>query len=184
MCLDLVVAIPLTPARARPTLIFLSRSESQSRLLFLSKVYSWVCPYFHHSSFPRLTPFGVTVGRHNMAGLNFDVLLVICRFITDVSTVLSFSLTCSTLRPVAIERRVSMRPVAIDQTSSLRDLYNFIFVDEKTRSPHIHTITIEERNPGSSLTQATSSEGDIDCMVAILASATHMRTLFLHVQRP
>ncbi|KAI1786146.1 hypothetical protein LXA43DRAFT_1099514 [Ganoderma leucocontextum] len=115
-----------------------------------------------------------------MTGLNFDVLLVICGFITDVSTVLSFSLTCSTLRPSGVERRLSMRPVTIDDAKSLGDLYNFIFIDEKARGPHIHTITIEECNPGWSLPWY---EDLMDRMLAVLASATRMRTLSLYVPR-
>ncbi|KAI1784584.1 hypothetical protein LXA43DRAFT_1101220 [Ganoderma leucocontextum] len=108
--------------------------------------------------------------------LNFDVLREICGFLTDVPDVLSFSLTCSTLRPFAIERRLRMRAIAIDTEESIRNLHNFLFVDEKRRGPHIHTLTI----PVCSISPGPSEEL-VDRLLAVFASATRLRTLSLHV---
>ncbi|KAI1782031.1 hypothetical protein LXA43DRAFT_552276 [Ganoderma leucocontextum] len=111
-----------------------------------------------------------------MTELNFDVLRVICGLLTNVPAVLSFSLTCSTLHPVAVERRLSMRAVTIHSAESVRDLHNYIFVDEKRRGQHIRAITI----PFSDM-DPNSSEELVDRLLAVFESASHVRTLSLYV---
>ena len=112
-----------------------------------------------------------------MTELNFDVLLQICGLLSDVRDVLSFSLTCSTLHPVAVERRLSMRPVTIVSAKSIHDFYNFIFVDEKRRGKHVRAITILGTHSESS----NSSEELLDCLLAIFKSVPRIRALSLYM---
>ncbi|KAI1781967.1 hypothetical protein LXA43DRAFT_1154019 [Ganoderma leucocontextum] len=111
-----------------------------------------------------------------MSRLNLDVLREICGFLTAVRDVLSVSRTCSTLPTVAVERRLSMRPIIIDRAQSLRYLYNFVFVDKERRGPHIRAIAIPE-----SISHKGLSEDLADLFLAVLASATSLRTLTLYV---
>ncbi|KAI1782370.1 hypothetical protein LXA43DRAFT_871315, partial [Ganoderma leucocontextum] len=111
-----------------------------------------------------------------MTQLNFDVLRLICSVLTDVSDVLSFSLTCSSLRPVAVRQRLSMRPITLADPKSVRDLYNFVFVDEQARGPQICAITIPVQR-----TLRDPSKQLVDCLLAVLVSATSLRTLSLYV---
>lgn len=112
-----------------------------------------------------------------MTQLNLDVLREICGHLTDVSDVLSFSLVCSNLRPVAIKRRLSMRAIIIDGEESLRDLYNFTFVDEKRRGPYIDSII----TPMTYDKLSKASDELVSQFVAVLACATRARMLSLHV---
>ncbi|KAI1786134.1 hypothetical protein LXA43DRAFT_76903 [Ganoderma leucocontextum] len=108
--------------------------------------------------------------------LNVDVLREICGFLTAVRDVLSLSRTCSTLRIVAVERRLSMRTITINCARSLRALYNFVFVDKERRGPHIRAISTPE-----SISPERLSEDLADLFLAVLASATRLRTLTLYV---
>ena len=114
-----------------------------------------------------------------MTELNFDVLRLICGLITEVPDVLSLSLTCSMLHPMAVERRLSMRTITISSAESIRDLYNFIFVDEERRGQHICSITV----PVHDITPSSSKEL-VDCLLAILQSARRLHTISLCVPSP
>lgn len=116
----------------------------------------------------------------NMGQLNLDVLREICGFLMDVPDVLSFSLTCSTLRPIAVERRLSMRDITIWSATSIRDVYNFVFVDEKRRGQHIRAITI----PVYSDIPPEPSDELINVLVSVLASATHVRKFSFYLPVP
>ena len=115
-----------------------------------------------------------------MAQLNLDVLREICGFLTDVPDVLSLSLTCSALRPVAVERRLSMRDITIWSAESIRNLHNYIFVDEKRRGQHIRAITI----PLYSDIPPEPSEELINVLVSVLASATRVRKFSFYLLVP
>ncbi len=108
--------------------------------------------------------------------LNVDVLRLICDFLADVQTVLAFSLTCSVLRPIAVERRLAMRPITIAGAKSIRDLHDFIFVNVERRAQHIRAITIPVQpvlpDPPEEL---------VDRLLAVLASATRLRALSFYV---
>ncbi|PIL27930.1 hypothetical protein GSI_09965 [Ganoderma sinense ZZ0214-1] len=113
-----------------------------------------------------------------MSRLNLDVLCSVCSFITDVPDILAFSLTCSTLRPPAIRRRLGMRPVVITDAMSINTLHAFIFVDKAGRSPHIRAITIpQEAGP----LLKGCPEDLLHRLLAILSAATCVRTLSLHL---
>ncbi|PIL29571.1 hypothetical protein GSI_08207 [Ganoderma sinense ZZ0214-1] len=110
--------------------------------------------------------------------LNLDVLREVCSFLTVVQDVLSFSLTCSALRTIAIERRLTMRPITISHAQSLRDLYHFVFVNKERRGPHLRAIQVEVP---MNISREDLSEDLADHFLALLASATRLRTLTLYV---
>ena len=82
---------------------------------------------------------GSDADSHSGPSLNFDILRLVCNCLTDVPDVLSFSLTCSTLREGALQRRLRMSPVVLDLFGMLtEDFHSFIFEDEGGRAPHIY----------------------------------------------
>ena len=114
-----------------------------------------------------------------MSSLNFDVLHEICGFLTTIGDVMSFSSTCSTLRTVAVERRLSMRVNTIHRPKSLHNLYNFVFVDEGQRGPYIRAIDVRVN-----MFHEEFSEDVVDRFLALLAAATRLRTLILILNAP
>ena len=108
--------------------------------------------------------------------LNLDVLREICGFLTAVQDVLAFSSTCSNIRTIAVERRLSMRPVTISRAQSLRDLHNFVLVNKERRGPHIRAIDVP-----MNISREDLSKDLVDRFLAVLASATRLRTLTLYV---
>ncbi len=92
---------------------------------------------------------------------------------------LAFSLTCSVLRPIAVERRLAMRSITIAGAKSIRDLHDFIFIDVERRGQHIRAITI----PAQPILPDPSEEL-VDCLLAVLASATRLRVLSIYVPEP
>ena len=62
-----------------------------------------------------------------------------------------------------------------DHPKSLHNFYNFVFVDEARRGPHIRAIDIRMNMLG-----ADFSEDVVDRFLALLAAATRLRTLTLH----
>ncbi|KAM5535297.1 hypothetical protein V8D89_010982 [Ganoderma adspersum] len=111
-----------------------------------------------------------------MTELNFDVLRLICGLIAEVPDVLSFSLICSMLHPVAVKRRLSMRTITISSVESIRDLYSFVFVDEVQCGQHICSITV----PVHGNTPSSSKEL-VDCLLSIFQSARRVHTISLCV---
>ncbi|KAI1782035.1 hypothetical protein LXA43DRAFT_552392 [Ganoderma leucocontextum] len=111
-----------------------------------------------------------------MPNLYIDLLRLICSFITDVATVLSFSLTCYTLRHDAVARRLNMRPIYIRHgLRSLQDLQNFILVDEERRYPNIRVID-------TSINPSRAGEVDfVDSLLAMFESASRLHTLSILV---
>ncbi|KAI1784586.1 hypothetical protein LXA43DRAFT_208458 [Ganoderma leucocontextum] len=118
------------------------------------------------------TPVVLQTHGANMTGLNFDILREICGLLTDVPAVLSFSLSCSTLHPVAVERRLSMRAITLTSAKSVRDLHNYIFVDEKWRGQHVRAISI----PGYG-ELPRSSEELVDRLIAVFESTPRVHAL-------
>ena len=105
--------------------------------------------------------------------LNFDVLHLICNQLTEVSDVLSFSLTCSTLRNGALQRRLRMSPLILSSPESVERFYMFIFSDPTSRAPHLHGLSISRNFDYTSKDISQL----IHCLVAILREAVHLEYL-------
>ena len=56
--------------------------------------------------------------------LNFDTLRLICNSLTNVSDVLSFALTCSTLKNDAFQRRLQMAPIILSNPEAVDKFFN------------------------------------------------------------
>ena len=106
--------------------------------------------------------------------LNFDVLCLVCNDLTEVSDVLSFALTCSTLRKCALRRRLRMSPVVLTVPSSLAKFHKFIFADPTSRAPYLYGLSI-------SPLLYLAAKGDPSHayhLVAILEAAIHLEYLY------
>ncbi|KAM5543684.1 hypothetical protein V8D89_002935 [Ganoderma adspersum] len=75
--------------------------------------------------------------------LNEDVLVIVSEFLTDVPDVLSFSLTSSSLHPIATRRLLSMRPVSLTEDLSVENFHSFLFADAAIRTLHIRGLRIK-----------------------------------------
>ena len=74
--------------------------------------------------------------------LNFDIPCLICNDLTEVSDVLSLALTCSALRPRALQRRLRMSPVVLSLPESVERFHRFIFADQTSRAPYLYGLKI------------------------------------------
>ncbi len=106
--------------------------------------------------------------------LNFDVLRLICNDLTEVSDVLSFALTCSTLRKGALQRRLRMSPVVLRHPESIEALHRFIFADTTSRAPYLYGLVL---SPDSDYAPKDDPRFII-YLVAILEAATHLEYLY------
>ncbi|KAI1787979.1 hypothetical protein LXA43DRAFT_673278 [Ganoderma leucocontextum] len=95
-----------------------------------------------------------------VARLNVDVLAYICDFLTDVSHILSFALTCSALHPIAIRHLLSMRPVYLTGSASIHQFHSFVFADKLARAQHIRALEIGTRPRLRRLPEATPADDD------------------------
>ena len=100
--------------------------------------------------------------------LNFDALRLVCNCLTDVSDVLSFALTCSTLKNDALQRRLRMSPIVLSNAEVVNKLYSFISADPTSRAPHIY---------GLKLLTFLRDEAVNDRLAAILEGAIHLEYL-------
>ena len=129
--------------------------------------------------------------------LNFDTLRLICNSLTNVSDVLSFALTCSTLKNDAFQRRLQMAPIILSNPEAVNKFFNFIFVDATARAPHIYGLKlpdlpyttervisllhgVELPDPHHNVEADNSPPHPInDRLVALLEGAIHLKYLSL-----
>ncbi|KAM5543690.1 hypothetical protein V8D89_002941 [Ganoderma adspersum] len=105
------------------------------------------------------------------ARLNIDVLAVVCEFLSDVSDVLSLSLTCSSMNPVAIGLLLRMRPVYLKISGpSIRRFHSSLFVHAPARALHVHAIHIDLRCPGA----PPARTDDLSLLLDILDVCKHI----------
>ncbi|KAM5544339.1 hypothetical protein V8D89_001999 [Ganoderma adspersum] len=108
--------------------------------------------------------------------LNEDVLNIVCDFLTDVQDLLAFSLTCSSFRPPAIRRLLSVHPVHITGGQSIRRFHAFIFAGAAARAPLLRTLDIDMR-PFHRL--IPPQPGDASLLIDILTSCQHLERISL-----
>ncbi|KAI1787784.1 hypothetical protein LXA43DRAFT_1097964 [Ganoderma leucocontextum] len=109
---------------------------------------------------------------------NEDILAIACEFITGVSNVLSFALTCSALRPVATQRLLSMRSITLKIDPSVRRFHSFLFADTPARAPHIRAVTIGLESKDASPAIADVAK-DTDLLIDILTACPHLERISL-----
>ncbi|KAM5544156.1 hypothetical protein V8D89_002205 [Ganoderma adspersum] len=84
--------------------------------------------------------------------------------------VLAISLTCSSFRPVAIRRLLSiLRPIHLTGGASVRRFHTFLFADAPARVPPIHALDIE-----TGLAHHPPQPGDAYFLVDILTSCQRL----------
>ena len=116
---------------------------------------------------------GLVDGCAQPSRLNFDVLRLICNDLDKVSDVLSFALTCSTLRKGALQRRLGMSPVVLSLPESVEMFHRFIFADPISRAPYLYGLVL-------SPDYEYAPNGDprfINYLVAIMEAATRLECL-------
>ena len=114
--------------------------------------------------------------------LNLDVLDQICEFLTDTRDVLSFSVTCSSLRPSAIRRLLSMRVIKIWNPRVLHSLHAFIAADATTRAPRIRGLDIDDLRPSSKSNASKLAKEVARKLLDLLAWANNLR--YLNIRAP
>ena len=121
-------------------------------------------------------------GHYDLAGpsesLNVDILRLVCNCLSDVSDVLSFSLTCPTFREGALQRRLRMSPVVLRPFGvSIGWFYSFIFQDPAGRAPHIYGLKLSDwdyKLPINDMPDDMSRR-----LVDLLEAAIHIEYLYL-----
>ena len=113
------------------------------------------------------------------ASLNIDILAIICNFLTDVPDVISFGLTCSALRFLAVQRLLSMRPVALAGGPSVRRFHCFLFADLVARAPYVHALDIET---GPRPKEAVDNSEDVASLMEILVSLPQLESILVNLE--
>nr|VWO97958.1 F-box domain-containing protein [Ganoderma boninense] len=108
--------------------------------------------------------------------LDLDVFDNIFACLTDYSDLLSLSLACSSLHPLAIRSLLRNRPVFLENTDTILKFHDFVFANPASRLPHVTALRIciaqNEARP-------SCRERAIDCLLAILEHAPSLRSLQL-----
>ncbi|KAI1791969.1 hypothetical protein LXA43DRAFT_972764 [Ganoderma leucocontextum] len=93
-----------------------------------------------------------------MPSLDLDVLGTICAFLMEYPDLLSLSLTCSALRPVAVRNMLRNRPVVLKRVDAISKFHDFVFSDAATRLQHV--TALESTAPSlASLALRSSANG-------------------------
>ncbi|PIL30068.1 hypothetical protein GSI_07789 [Ganoderma sinense ZZ0214-1] len=87
--------------------------------------------------------------------LNVDVLTVVCEFLTEVSDILSVSLTCSSVHVVALRWLLLTRPVYLKSGPPILRFHAFLFADAPARVPYVRVLDIDLMWPKSEADDAT-----------------------------
>ncbi|PIL31090.1 hypothetical protein GSI_05786 [Ganoderma sinense ZZ0214-1] len=116
---------------------------------------------------------------HEEPRLNFDILRLLCDYLTDIPDVLSFALICSALTEDALRRRLQMAPVHLSNAKVVKSFHTFIFSNQLSRAPCIYGLKI----PSSEAYYGLKFRGESDIrtietlLVAILETAVHLHYL-------
>ncbi|TBU25609.1 hypothetical protein BD311DRAFT_764236 [Dichomitus squalens] len=78
--------------------------------------------------------------------LDWDVLHAICDHLTDTSDILSLSSTCTSLRPAAMQRFLSVRPIVLKDARSTCNIHSLIFADKTRRVSHVRALQVTIRD--------------------------------------
>ena len=106
--------------------------------------------------------------------LNFDILRLVCIYLIDVSDVLSFALTCSSLTEDSFRRRLRMSPVDLSNGNSLDRFHTFIFSNQPSRAPSIYGLKLPCPHDDP---RVMIKDGCFDRLAEILEAAVHIQYL-------
>ena len=119
-----------------------------------------------------------------MTTLNVDVLSIVCDFLTAAADILSFALTCSSLRPVANKRLLDSRTIGLTDSKAIRDFHSFLFADADARTPHVRALRLDleldlDSQRGASRT--THQPDPLSTLIDILTSCPHLEHIELFI---
>ncbi|KAM5531985.1 hypothetical protein V8D89_014319 [Ganoderma adspersum] len=116
----------------------------------------------------------------NAPRLNLDVLSVVCSFLADVADFLSFSLTCSSLHPIAMGWLLRTRCIHLKDDVMIQKFHFFLFADAPARTPHVRAFRIVVGKQRTDKPADLSIPGhDVLRIVDILTSCPHVETITL-----
>ena len=110
--------------------------------------------------------------------LNFDVLRLVCNYLSDVPDVLSFALTCSALTEDALRRRLRMAPVDLWNADKVDSLHTFIFSNEPSRALCLYGLKITSPSYYGRVIGESRFEIINNRLVAILEAAVRIQYLY------
>ena len=77
-----------------------------------------------------------------MPTLNRDVLANVSEFLTDVPDILSFALTCSSLRTIANKHLLDSRIIDLTKSGAVCKFHTFLFADADARTSHVRALKL------------------------------------------
>ncbi|TBU37498.1 hypothetical protein BD309DRAFT_905107 [Dichomitus squalens] len=114
-----------------------------------------------------------------MVGLHQDILEAITEFLDTYPDLLAVSLTCSALRPKAVQCLLSLRPVTLTNERIVRAFHDFIYIDPEVRGRHIRGLVTPLRYSRRGLIPHDSNADIATIFIAIIKSATRLKHLTL-----
>ncbi|KAM5541599.1 hypothetical protein V8D89_004789 [Ganoderma adspersum] len=113
-----------------------------------------------------------------MPSLNLDVFGTVCAFLTEYPDLLSLSLTCSVLRPLAIQNMLRNRPVVLKKIDTICKFHAFVFSDAAARLPHLIALKVDVANNEIHANPECKARA-IEALLAILQRAPSLMSLEL-----
>ncbi|KAI0366848.1 hypothetical protein BV20DRAFT_1001746 [Pilatotrama ljubarskyi] len=107
-----------------------------------------------------------------MPRLDLDTLDIVCAYVNDVQTVLSFSVTCHALRIIAARRLVAVKPIVLVDERSIRSFHKFLLADRTARSPYAREVFVQIEE-----CDKKTREEVADLFIEILVHLTHLESL-------
>ncbi len=109
--------------------------------------------------------------------LNVDVLAIVCEFLTEVSDILSVSLTCSSVHVVAVRWLLLKRPVYLKGRPSIHRFHAFLLADTPARAPYVRDIHIDL------MWHRSAADNDVPPILSILTLCQNLEHLTVAFQR-
>ena len=115
----------------------------------------------------------------SMVELHQDILEAICEFLDKYPDLIAFSLTCSSLRPKAVQCLLSLGPVTLTNERIVRAFHDFVYVDPEARGKHIRGLVTPLRYTRRDVMTEESPADVATSFISIIESATRLKHLTL-----
>ncbi|KAI0356071.1 hypothetical protein OH77DRAFT_1401849 [Trametes cingulata] len=107
-----------------------------------------------------------------MQRLDLDTLDIVCAYLNDAPTVLSFSLACHALRIMAVKRLLAVRRIVLCDERSIRSFHRFLLADRMSRSPYAREVFVDIEE-----CDRKTREDVADLFIEVLVHLTHLESL-------
>ena len=112
--------------------------------------------------------------------LDLDAFSIVCSFLADVADFLSVSLSCSSLRPIAMASLLRTHCIDLKDDVAVRKFHFFLFADAPARTPHVRAFRIVVGKRGTDKPAELSFPGHaVLLIVNILTSCPHVEAITL-----